>query len=155
MEARVGIEPTMQLLQSRALPLGYPAAVTTEMRPVEIQTRILMDSSRSSSAALDHPHKVLDFLLVIRRLLILAEVKLLPSKEHWSAHLCLVGMTFPRPSRRIDPTFEHPCHHRKDRPPALQHYCGTRPRHACSQGQRALAYQVVCDEADRWVGLFL
>ncbi len=25
MEARVGIEPTMQLLQSRALPLGYPA----------------------------------------------------------------------------------------------------------------------------------
>ena len=26
MEARVGIEPTMQLLQSRALPLGYPAA---------------------------------------------------------------------------------------------------------------------------------
>ena len=26
LEARVGIEPTMQLLQSRALPLGYPAA---------------------------------------------------------------------------------------------------------------------------------
>ena len=25
LEARVGIEPTMQLLQSRALPLGYPA----------------------------------------------------------------------------------------------------------------------------------
>ena len=27
MEARVGIEPTMQLLQSRALPLGYPAVL--------------------------------------------------------------------------------------------------------------------------------
>ena len=26
LEAEVGIEPTMQLLQSRALPLGYPAA---------------------------------------------------------------------------------------------------------------------------------
>ena len=32
MEARVGIEPTMQLLQSRALPLGYPAI----RRPVKI-----------------------------------------------------------------------------------------------------------------------
>ncbi len=28
LEARVGIEPTMQLLQSRALPLGYPATGT-------------------------------------------------------------------------------------------------------------------------------
>ena len=27
LEARVGIEPTMQLLQSRALPLGYPAVL--------------------------------------------------------------------------------------------------------------------------------
>ena len=26
MEARVGIEPTMELLQSPALPLGYPAS---------------------------------------------------------------------------------------------------------------------------------
>ena len=26
LEARAGIEPAMQLLQSRALPLGYPAA---------------------------------------------------------------------------------------------------------------------------------
>jgi hypothetical protein len=31
LEARVGIEPTMQLLQSRALPLGYPATGTTKL----------------------------------------------------------------------------------------------------------------------------
>ena len=32
MEARVGIEPTMQLLQSRALPLGYPATGDKEVK---------------------------------------------------------------------------------------------------------------------------
>jgi hypothetical protein len=31
LEARVGIEPTMQLLQSRALPLGYPATGTIKL----------------------------------------------------------------------------------------------------------------------------
>ena len=31
LEARVGIEPTMQLLQSRALPLGYPATGTRKV----------------------------------------------------------------------------------------------------------------------------
>jgi hypothetical protein len=31
LEARVGIEPTMQLLQSRALPLGYPATGTMKL----------------------------------------------------------------------------------------------------------------------------
>ena len=38
LEARVGIEPTMQLLQSRALPLGYPATGT--MRLILFRTRI-------------------------------------------------------------------------------------------------------------------
>jgi hypothetical protein len=31
MEARIGIEPMMQLLQSRALPLGYPATGTLKL----------------------------------------------------------------------------------------------------------------------------
>ncbi|SVA99034.1 uncharacterized protein METZ01_LOCUS151888, partial [marine metagenome] len=34
MDARVGIEPTMQLLQSRALPLGYPALLAKDVLAV-------------------------------------------------------------------------------------------------------------------------
>ena len=34
MDARVGIEPTMQLLQSRALPLGYPALLAENVSAV-------------------------------------------------------------------------------------------------------------------------
>jgi hypothetical protein len=42
LEARVGIEPTMQLLQSRALPLGYPATGNSQAKflflPVQVQS---------------------------------------------------------------------------------------------------------------------
>jgi hypothetical protein len=39
LEARVGIEPTMQLLQSRALPLGYPATGTMKLILFRIRSK--------------------------------------------------------------------------------------------------------------------
>jgi hypothetical protein len=46
LEARVGIEPTMQLLQSRALPLGYPA--TGMMKLILFHRRIKLSFTRNN-----------------------------------------------------------------------------------------------------------
>ena len=47
-EARVGIEPTMQLLQSRALPLGYPATGTQKLSLFAARIKLCFSQKQTS-----------------------------------------------------------------------------------------------------------